>query len=524
MFPENYTAGLKLISRSCIEARAYFTERFFGNDMDFGHKAFWELLVQRRAATEELLVAVEKRAYELILGAQNALWVLERQQRDTEVRKDCTGHVDTPRKRNNVDARMPPPPVEDPIDVALREKCTLLWEKIRTRLAKYCAPAQSRFPDERVKVIMACVRRAIYTDPALMLLAQGYKDVMSLLKDSSLDVSTVSKLWLAIQGLSVYDIRAAIDDVLRPKSSKGDYVKVLGGKIYKDQSDMEWPLHAWGHLTAVYKCYSCARRVCNTVEDIVMLTRFAIFTGSRLAHSHLRYESSIEGSWVFMICGFIPNDLSPAPPRYSVSKCNCPFRANTAHWQESRENPVLCAGLSLKDPKSQAFVNACLRHPDFQVMTRKGATGRIICSHKTIVASRIRHANTRAGLQKVPWAEADHTIPYLDTLINEARPLRTHGDGIEDCFQVAIVDDGEGDLSDFGRKLAEVWLQVYGVEDNDDLFTVVAGPFIVSGDLELGPPRNGQPVIAQNVEPDVGKSYKRLWGVPLPEKWTAVDP
>jgi hypothetical protein len=98
-----------------------------------------------------------------------------------------------------------------------------------------------------------------------MLLSQKYKTVMSLLQDSAdLDVAMVEKLWKAISNLSVFDARAAVDDVLRPRQS-GEYVKVLGGRVYKDLDCTNWPFHAWGHLTAIYMCYSCVRRTCRTV-------------------------------------------------------------------------------------------------------------------------------------------------------------------------------------------------------------------------------------------------------------------
>jgi hypothetical protein len=30
---------------------------------------------------------------------------------------------------------------------------------------------------------------------------------------------------------------------------------VLGGKVFKDASGEEWPLHAWSHMMAIYPCY-----------------------------------------------------------------------------------------------------------------------------------------------------------------------------------------------------------------------------------------------------------------------------
>lgn len=216
------------------------------------------------------MFSVENRAYELILDSQNALWVLKKQNGDAERPDDCSGHDDNPLPPRNTKPLVQAPfsvmDVEDPLDVALRQKCRELWEKIRTRLARYCAPSCSAYYQERLEVIFACVRRAIYTDPGLMIIAQNHKTVLSLLEDPNLEVPMVERLWSAIKDLSVFDVRAAVDDVLRPKEATGNYVVVLGGNVYKDLGCTTWPFHAWGHMTAVYMCYSCVRKVCKTVS------------------------------------------------------------------------------------------------------------------------------------------------------------------------------------------------------------------------------------------------------------------
>lgn len=237
---------------------------------DFGHKTFWDFLLKQRAELEILLSEVEKRAYELILKEQNALWVLKRQPEEVDLLgDDCEGHSEAP--INMPVSRVSTydfAEIEDPLDAALREKCAELWDKIRTRLARYCAPTRSKFYHERIKVICACVRRAIYTNPSLMFLSENYKNVYSLLKDYTLHLAIVEKLWNAIKNQTVYDIRAAVDDVLRPKSETdaSEFVIVLGGKVFKDLGCTTLPFHAWGHLSAVYLCYSCIRKVCKTVR------------------------------------------------------------------------------------------------------------------------------------------------------------------------------------------------------------------------------------------------------------------
>ena len=238
--------------------------------MDFGHKTFWHYLQKQRDELEGLLEEVEFRAYELLLASQNAMWVLEQQKSSSEpTLEECGVLDDEPLKKpkkvalpQDVDLE----DIEDPVDVALREKKEELWEKIWTRLARYCAPSRSRYYNERLAIIWSCVARAVYKDRYLMVIAQNYRYVTTLLSDAELDLSTVEKLWRAIKDLSVEDVRAAIDDVLHPIRESGEYVVVFGLRVHKDLSGSDLPFHGWGHMTGVFPCYSCVRRVCKTVR------------------------------------------------------------------------------------------------------------------------------------------------------------------------------------------------------------------------------------------------------------------
>ena len=253
---------------------------------DFGHKTFWYSLNKQRDEVEGILEDVERRAYELLLASQNAMWVLD-QQHEAPV-EECGVFDDEPLSKPQ---KKPPPSapivledIEDPLDVAMREKRFELLGKIWARLARYCAPAKSRYYKEREAVIWACVCRAVYTDPSLMLVAQNYQLAISLVKDkdSKLDLPTVEKLWEAIKTLYVDDVRAAIDDVLHPVRSKGEYVVVLGTRLHKEPTESSLPLHAWGHMTALFPCYSCVRKVCKTVGSFFFSIPFMFTTlGSR---------------------------------------------------------------------------------------------------------------------------------------------------------------------------------------------------------------------------------------------------
>jgi hypothetical protein len=249
------------------------------------------------------------------------------------------------------------------------------------------------------------------------------------------------------------------------------------------------------------------------VEDIVALTRFALLSRSDLKQSSIRYEFGFDATRLITLCGFIPNGIERFSSRYTVEKCNCPFDRKTAHWSETKRSFGLYAGLSSKDPKSQMFVNACLRHPDFMVMVRNGANGKIIKAPKRIWALRTREASTRAGLRKVPWDSCQKTIHLMDTILDEAQPVvpRTH-ERIKDCLQVVILDGGEGEWQDFFCKLRDVWCEVYQVTNAQELLQEITEPYFISSDLEVAESRKVDvyPIIP-NIEEDLSKAYKQLW-------------
>ncbi|KAI0061222.1 hypothetical protein BV25DRAFT_1857922 [Artomyces pyxidatus] len=510
----------------CIDARAYFTERFFGNDMDFGHKAFWESLKTQRAEVQSLIEEVDRRAYELFLRKQNAFWVLQKKQEEADDACGDTSDLDRrppllgPRGAKSITSPSSDNvgPVEDPLDVALRWKRMLLWEKIRTHLARFGALPQSRFFKERLNVIYACVRRAIYTDASLMQFAINYRTVAALLRDKTLEVPIVEKLWNAIRNLPVTLMRAAVDDVVRTtgQGSDEEYVVLLGGKVYKEPSRERWPLHAWGHMAAIHSCYPCLRKVCTTVEDICDLTKYALIALpvgylSQPDEEVLKYNWDINEMRFLQICGFIPNAVQDRGPRYVVSKCNCPFQRNCAHWSEKRTNPMLYAGLSLEDPMAEEFVEACMQHPDFRVCTQRGKDGPIVRSHEKLCGQRLRQAATRGALRYTEFEDSE-VDERIEGALEYAPPIVPPDRFLEDCFRVVIIDDGEGELKDFVKKLVQVWVDVYEVEDEVELFCVIAESY--GGELETT--KSDVCPMLPNVDRDVAKSYKRLWGVNPP--------
>ncbi|KAG8216070.1 hypothetical protein J3R82DRAFT_8070 [Butyriboletus roseoflavus] len=450
--------------------------------MDFGHKIFWDNLVRKRSEVEQLMLHVETRGYQLILEGQNALWVLEQDTYDTG---DCSGYGD---RTHDADASfhstesVEGSAIEDPLEAVLREKAIEFREKIRMCLAWYCAASTSRFYAERLEVIYAYVRRAIYKDASLMFLSQGYGSVMALLSDEDLDLITVEKIWHAISALCIHDVQCAVDDVLR--STDGDYVVVLGGRVFKDVSGERLPLHAWGHMMAIRHCYSCLRTTCRTIDEVIDLTRYTLLTRAPLSQTYLKYNFSIDGSRELILAGFIPNDIPFSSPRHSIICKDSGSHSAGLVWEETKRNLSLYAGLSLSDPMAQAFVNACIRHPDLMVMVRKGADARIIRSPSVVWTSRRRHARSPSALASVSWEKTTDVVRLSDLALEDAQPSGWAHERIADCMQVIVVDASEGTMNDFVRKLVEVWCRVYNVGDKHELYDALKEPYEAAGELE----------------------------------------
>lgn len=211
------------------------------------------------------------------------------------------------------------------------------------------------------------------------------------------------------------------------------------------------------------------------------------------------------------LCGFVPNGINDFGPRYKVEKSNYFFDHNKAQWTETKSNNVICVGLSLTDPKTQLFVNACLRQPDLMVLCRKGANGRLIRS-RPLCFTQVRKANTRAGLKAAPW-DIFETVYFQDSLLEEAQPFITPTRQLNDCFQLAIVDGGEGEVEDFVDKLVKLWYEVYEVEDVKGILVEIGTPLLEDGELEAESGKKGSRLpLTPNLELDVMESYRRLWG------------
>ncbi|KAG6334888.1 hypothetical protein ID866_4197 [Astraeus odoratus] len=323
---------------------------------------------------------------------------------------------------------------------------------------------------------------------------------MTVLNDDDLDLGIVEKIWNAIKSVCPRSLQLAVDDVVRTTQDE-EHIVVLGRKVFKAPSGERWPLHAWGHMVAIHRCYSCLRATCKTVDAIIDLTRYILLTGAQLTRSYLKCDYNFDSARELMLAGFIPSYLPMTEPRYFTATHRDHPHSDPV-WEETKRNLVLYGALSFNDPKARAFVNGCFRHPDLMVMVRQGATGRVIRSAPVVWISRKRCARTSSDLASIPWEKATDIVLCQEKVLEAAQPVGWNHKNITDCLQVVIIDRSEGDMGDFVHKLVQIWCQVYRVKDQVELQTALEEPYEVAGELEKH---------IRVAEVDTLRSYQNLW-------------
>lgn len=253
------------------------------------------------------------------------------------------------------------------------------------------------------------------------------------------------------------------------------------------------------------------------------MTRYALFTRTPLSQTCLKYDYGFDGSKELILAGFFPSDIPLSSPRHSIISTES-GSLSAPVWEETKRNLSLYAALSLNDPKAQAFVNGCFRHPDLMVMVRRGSGGRVIRSAPVVWTARKRHARSPSGLATVSWEKTKDVVRCKDSILEEAQPSGWGHEKIVDCLQVVIVDGGEGNMGDFVRKLVEIWCQVYHVKDKDELYAALEAPYEAAGELEKHTCDHHQ--LTYNlpiIQKDVLSSYHSLWGS-MPPAALVEDP
>ncbi|KAJ7235618.1 hypothetical protein B0H12DRAFT_1238717 [Mycena haematopus] len=498
----------------CIKARERFTERFFGNDMDFGHRTFWLSLVNQRNELERLLCQLEGRAYDLVLESQNATWVRDRQSQEwySECSEDDEDSLSDPQQDSAAERKSRTSILED-------SEAARLGEQVRWRISTYMLPTSSRYYEERKRVAWAYVCRAIYTDPALMLLALNYTDLPSFLRDPNHDVTTLRKLKQQMKILPVAEIWAAIDDILRPLDARAEYVTVLGIRIYKASSGAALPFHAWGHIFAFRRCSECVRSHCRTVDEIVDYSRYALLTGSAaFVHSLKPKIDHILGAvQILAVCGLLV-EFPDTGKRVSVMKR---LQADkTTIWEEAKNPPIVCAALSASDPNANDFLNEllrrCFEYKHLAVILRRGKDEPVIRSAKKIAGGFCRTSKSLAGLINGPWVPTF----YMDSVL-EVSPV--HSDDCQnalktpesfqlDCMQFVILDGFAGDCDEkyIVHDLLDLWCGIYDVSTVLELCHAIAKPYIENNELELDKERPERPFISNS---ECGfAAHMSLWG------------
>ena len=152
-----------------------------------------------------------------------------------------------------------------------------------------------------------------------------------------------------------------------------------------------------------------------------------------------------EGRRTLSYCGFVPNGIDDFGPRYEVEKCNSIFDHNKPIIGQKR-NPTTWYVWSYRwlIPKTKLFVNATPSFDGHMLKRRQ----RMLDSFPAIVLypnskytytyrfkrGFLEHLCYRFASKPVFWKKLGLSLGPTDNL--------------DDCFQLAIVDGGEGGVED----------------------------------------------------------------------------
>ncbi|KAK7038393.1 hypothetical protein R3P38DRAFT_2516426 [Favolaschia claudopus] len=494
---------------------------------DFGHRKFWEGLVQHRNELEQLLHRLEGRGYDLLLEAQNAAWV--RSQSSHESVSGCSKHHgDFELGLDDTSDLFSSDPLER--SVFAQSESARLWEGVRWRLSCFMLPTSSIFYEERKRVVWAYFRRAIYTDPTLMILASNHVDVPTFLTDPNHDVAIAKLVQEKMRRMSTEEIWAAIADVLRPVDTETEFIVVLGMRVYKSLSGIAHPFRAWGHVFAFRSCVSCVRTICPTVEDMIECQRYALLTGSAnfpVPHSTHVEHANFYGVGILAVCGllvgFVETEKHVTGPTHSKSEDG----SGDITWEQKKHPPVLYAALSCEDEYSHRFLNEllrrCLLYKHLTVILRKGKDQQVVRSMHCIHATYRRTSSSLVGLTKGSRWEC--TTTYKDAILESCQAeIFCHGSSdamnapaasFDDCMQFVLLDGINGDHDEcyILRDLIRQCMTQYNVKTPVDLCKAIAEPYVAQGELELDEMvcegSTGNPNLEYGFV-----AYEALWGAP----------
>ncbi|KAJ7160371.1 hypothetical protein C8R46DRAFT_1194715 [Mycena filopes] len=459
----------------CIRARARFTERFFGNDMDFGHRTFWLSLLDQRDDLEALLAHLEGRGYDLLLESQDAAWLRDQDPRD-ESNTDCAEHDAEP---------LDTPPADSPrLDSIsdLEATTAALWTSFRRRIATYMLPTSSRYYEERKQVIWAWICRAVVIDSGLTLLASTYTDVPTFLADPTHGSVTVLRLRHNMKRLCFAGVWAAVNDVFSATNDEGgEFLTVMGTRLYRKTRPEPLPFHIWGHLFAVFPRFpKCKMRQWDSVASLVECARYALLTGSGTLRPRTPPpQHPIPGYEILGICGILVGPPPGGEKHITVTKRVQPDKSTI--WEEEKRTPMLLGTMSATHPKAHAILNAllrrCLSHTDLDVILRKRKGEAIIRSGANLGPRFSRTASSLAGLRQQPWAPSvmidDDLFGHLQNRPCDSQFVVLHGAaGAQPC-EIMI------------QHLLVVCMEVYGVSTIMQLCHAVTMPYVELQELEL---------------------------------------
>ncbi|THU86279.1 hypothetical protein K435DRAFT_369214 [Dendrothele bispora CBS 962.96] len=168
-------------------------------------------------------------------------------------------------------------------------------------------------------------------------------------------------------------------------------------------------------------------------------------------------------------------------------------------WTQHLYVPILAASVSTEEPRVSEFINACLRRDDFSIILRKGLKGKMIYHPSRVPSRLVRKASSEEGLTKANWvpdawandsgdaeaqADDDSGRISLGEVFRRAQRPTIGGKYPNDTWVFGIYGDEKCRGMDLINKVAQIWKEIYGVEDVFQLRDYWVEKFVAEGEME----------------------------------------
>ncbi|ESK84473.1 hypothetical protein Moror_6183 [Moniliophthora roreri MCA 2997] len=481
----------------------YLATHYFFDDPAFKDTELNKALTDQHAQLRQLMPLTAERARHYVLEEENGSWIIQPS-------ASLVGATCNHSERANFPSSYPPRrdtqqdevffrdsdisetrDERDPVKRAHTQRVQELQAEISLAMASLCAPPHSDYFKERMEVIFTAVGRAMCQDSDLFLRARHYNfvsDFLLWLSAQNHDVDTMQRLLRIVENIDAHAARRAVEDMVLAEDPYSDaepfrFIDV-GFFNIRDQRDL--PFSAWGHILAIAQCVPCVMETVNSVYELQTLYRFLdiynIPNDWSIGNPDT-IESALSGerqlNKALFCCGSIINAVEAQKPRHVIEEI-VDEESGEPIWQEMQSAILLCGTISMSEPMAAEFVSICARQSGFRLLVREhGEMPMTVPSDAWW--SRTRRAKHKRDLVHQPWEIQD---PVPESFLERSNPLKDRPDLRGKSIDFVICDVTSCNLTQVKYKLAEIWLELYGVKTVGGLRKKIIQGYVEEGEVE----------------------------------------